>query len=131
MNLTEFKLFIIGGKVEPTTTNTAGIEGLRIVQQLAIDKVFISPCNLSADWGLSDNSLDEAEIKKAVIKSGHEVFILADSSKFGKRSLGRITPLQPDYTVITDHNISQAMYQEFDELIRKGMRMIVGNDFNK
>jgi DeoR/GlpR family transcriptional regulator of sugar metabolism len=130
LNLTDFKLFLIGGMVDRMSTNTTGIESFKMVQQLTVDKVFVSPCSLSVDWGLSDNSFDEAEIKKAIIEAGREVYILADSSKFGKRSLARITPLQPGHTIITDQNISQDMRQEFQELIQKGLRLISGDGSN-
>jgi DeoR/GlpR family transcriptional regulator of sugar metabolism len=126
MNCTDCKLLMIGGMVDRISTNTTGIESLKILQQLTVDKVFISPCGISPEWGLSDNSLDEAEIKKTVIKAGREVFVLADSSKFGQRSLARIALLQPEYTLITDQNLSREMHEKLQALVQKGLRLITG-----
>jgi DeoR/GlpR family transcriptional regulator of sugar metabolism len=127
MNLTDAKLFMVGGMVDRESTNAAGIESIKILQQLTVDKVFISPCGISPEWGLSDNSLDEAEIKRTIIDAGREVYILADSSKFGQRSLARISLLQPDFTIITDQDISQDMRQQLQGLIQKGLRLITGD----
>ena len=102
INLTEFNLYVIGGNVDRLSTNTISIESYQAVQKLTMDKVFISPCGISSDGELSDNSIDEAEIKKTVINAGREIYILADSSKFGQRSLAGFGPLKPGQTIITD-----------------------------
>lgn len=44
-------------------------------------------------------------LKKAMIKAAHEVFIVADSSKFRQRSLAKIGPIQKDHPCITDQGI--------------------------
>ena len=120
----EHQLFMTGGVVDRETSNITSSSGLQAIRQITADKVFICPCGISAEWGLSDTSFEEAAIKKAMIEAGKEVFILADSSKLGQRFLACVGPLQPEYTIITDRDFSEEACRDYDELIRQGMNVI-------
>lgn len=120
----EHQLFLTGGTVDRQTSNITSSSGLQAIQQITADKVFIGPCGIAAGWGLSDTSLEEAVIKKAMMEAGKEVFILADSSKLGQRFLARVGPLRPEYSVITDGDFSEDARRDYEELVGQGMRVI-------
>lgn len=122
------KLFIIGGMVDPGRAGTTGIESLHMLQNTAVDKAFIGPCSISAELDLWSTSFDEAELKKAMIKAAREVFIVADSSKFGQRSLAKIGPLEKDYQCITDQGIEGETRLQLQERIHDGLTIIAEGD---
>jgi DeoR family transcriptional regulator of aga operon len=119
----DVRLYMIGGIVERSSFNTASIESVKTIRQLNADKVFLGPCGISPRWGLSATSFEEAEIKKAMLEAGREVFIMADSSKFGQRFLANIGPLKPEYQIITDSGLGEEIRSELGELISGGLRL--------
>lgn len=123
-SLRHCKLFLIGGVVDPDRANTTSIESLKTLQNIKVDKAFIGPCSISLDFNLWSTTFDEAEIKKAMINAGGEVIILADSSKFGGRSLARIGSLKRDYQLITDLEIEGKKRLKLKELIEDGLIIV-------
>jgi len=49
-----------------------------------------------------------------MIESANKLIVLADSSKFGKRSFGKICPLNKVDLIITDKDISQQMLKKLE-----------------
>ncbi len=123
-SLRHCKLFMIGGLVDPERANTTSIESLKTLQNIKVDKAFIGPCSISSEFDLWSTTFDEAEIKKAMINSGGEVIILADSSKFEGRSLARIGSLKRDYQLITDQEIKEKKRLKLKELIEDGLIIV-------
>ncbi len=120
----KLNLIMIGGIVHQKAANSFGIDTVKAIEKLKVDKVFAAPCAVSAEWGLSTTSLEEAPIKKAIIEAGREVYLLAESEKFGKRSLVSFAPLTVDQTIITDSGILPDAYPEFSELIKRGLKIL-------
>ncbi|MCX7710437.1 MAG: DeoR/GlpR family DNA-binding transcription regulator [Clostridia bacterium] len=121
---TSIKLYMIGGLVQKNIANTVSIESLMTIKNLSVDKVFLGVCAISPRYGLTTPSLEEAQIKKAMIESAREVYLLADSSKFGVRSLALIDELKPEYTIISDSDFSPDIKNEFKDWISKGLQII-------
>ncbi len=121
-------LVLIGGIVHRKMANTLGVDTLRDIEKLNVDKVFAAPCAISPEWGLSCSSNEEAPLKKALLHAGRQVYLLAESDKFGKRALIQFAPLKAEYTVITDTRLSADVLKEFSEYINKGMQIINSNN---
>lgn len=115
------ELYFLGGLVTMRTANTVGAEVVQALERLSVDKVFLGACAVTLDWGLSTPEFDEAVVKKAIIQAGREVFILADSGKFGQRALAQIGPLNEGYTMITDRRLPDEIDGEYR---KKGIRVI-------
>lgn len=126
--LHDSKLFIIGGMVDANRTNTISIESLKMIQNMAVDKAFISPCSISTELELWSTSFDEAEIKKAMLKTGREVIVLADSQKFGQQSLAKIGTLQPGYQFITDEGIPEKARLKLKERLKNELVVVPEGD---
>lgn len=118
------KLFMIGGMVDLERANTTSIESLKTIQKIKVDKAFIGPCSISPEFDLWSTTFDEAEIKKAMINAGGEVVILADSGKFGGRSLAKICSLKRSFQLITDQEIEEKKRAQLQELIRDGLIIV-------
>ncbi|HEX3043251.1 MAG TPA: hypothetical protein VHY08_00740 [Bacillota bacterium] len=121
---------IIGGVVDPDRANTTSIESLTTVQNLTADKAFIAPCSISPELDLWSTTFDEAELKKAMINAGREVIILADSSKFGQRSLAKVGPIKLGYQMITDQGIGTEVRLKLEERIENGLIIVPEGSHN-
>ena len=57
--------------------------------------------------GPSTPSVSEAQLNRVMAKIANKVIVVADSSKFGKRSLAHLLPLSNIDIVITDTGIGE------------------------
>ena len=57
------------------------------------------------EFGLSTPNVEESQVNQAMARIAKETILVADSSKFGKRSLSRIAPLSDIDIIITDKNL--------------------------
>ena len=100
-NLTN-TVILIGGVVNNETSSVTGLLSEKIIAELHVDKAFVSCSGFSLDRGLTEVNLEEAQLKRKIILSAHQVIALIDSSKFGKVDLtpfvgpGQITQLISD-----------------------------------
>ncbi|HBF39021.1 MAG TPA: hypothetical protein DDW50_17100 [Firmicutes bacterium] len=120
------RLIMIGGTVDPDSFNTISIESMKTIQALTVDKTFTGACSISPEWGLSTTTLDEAVVKRAMMEAAKEVYILAESSKFGHRSLANVGPLKPQYHLITDKKTT-GIQPLLQQLVSQGMQIITAD----
>ncbi|MGH9762601.1 MAG: hypothetical protein ACREAC_17410, partial [Blastocatellia bacterium] len=67
-------------------------------------------------FGLSTPNLEESRVNQAMVGIARQKILVADSSKFGKRSLSRIVSLFEMNKVITDTNLPET----FQTALRSG-----------
>jgi len=72
---------------------------------LSADKLFLAVDACDVDFGLSTPNVEESQVNQAMARIAKETILVADSSKFGKRSLSRIAPLSDIDIIITDKNL--------------------------
>ncbi len=118
------QLIMIGGSVHQKAANAFGIDTVKAIEKLRVDKVYVAPCAISAEGGLSCSSIEEAPIKKAIMEAGREVYLMVESDKFGKRSLVSFAPLAVEQTIITDAKMTPELYTEFSELTKRGLKIL-------
>lgn len=78
---------------------------------LKADKLFLSGTGLNLEDGFTDPNILEIQVKQAMARSAKQVIVLLDSSKFGRRSLMPILPLQDIDILVTDSNAPAEMLQ--------------------
>ena len=74
------------------------------MHSLHADHCFMSTVGLDAEVGLTTLDILEAQLNRRMIDSAAQVSVLADSSKFGHRSLSLISDFHSIRRVITDTN---------------------------
>lgn len=96
-------LVLIGGQLSKYCMGFVGPEALSILNNIFVDILFLGTAGLSLEDGiLTCESLQEADIKRTMIKHAKKVVLLADSCKFNKKtfaSFGNITDVD---LLITD-----------------------------
>lgn len=119
-------VILIGGILNQDGSSVTGLFSEQIIQELHIQKAFVSASGFSVGRGLTEVHLEEAQLKRKAIDSTQQVYALVDSSKLGKEDL---TPFaRPDQIccLYTDAGIPQA----WKERIKQAgiMLSICGND---
>ncbi|MCA5005268.1 DeoR/GlpR family DNA-binding transcription regulator [Sphingobacterium bovistauri] len=111
----------LGGPVRHTSSSVTGQYAIHILNQFFCSKLFLGVDGIDLDYGISTTSAQEALLNQKMIDVAHEVIILADSSKFGRKSFGKIADFSNIDVIISD-DIPPAFQELFDSL---GIKTIV------
>lgn len=98
-------LYVTGGKFDPHAKSLVGIKTADDILHYQVDRVFLGACGLTSEGVFAEN-LEEAIVKKAMIRSGAEVIVLADRTKFDKRFFHKVCSLEQLDVLITNERPS-------------------------
>jgi DeoR/GlpR family transcriptional regulator of sugar metabolism len=99
-------VILLGGIVNNESSSVTGLLNERIIEELHIQKAFLSCSGLSLERGMTEVHLEEAQLKRKVIDSSQELFALVDSSKFGKEDLTSFARPEKINRLFTDQHLS-------------------------
>ncbi|WP_229236016.1 DeoR/GlpR family DNA-binding transcription regulator [Dyadobacter tibetensis] len=110
----------LGGIVRKSSVSAIGAFAEDQLAQFSCTKLFMGVDGIDLDQGCTTSNMMEAQLNRAMMRAVQDTIVLADSSKFGKRSFGKICPLSEVNHIITDHgigtNISQSIENQGVEL---------------
>lgn len=98
-------LVLIGGYVHQRTGVCLGPYANQMLQQLSVRRAFVSVAGIS-DLGCFNSNLLLVETEQAMMRAADEVIVLADSTKFGHRSLALMCALSEIDTLVADADLS-------------------------
>ncbi|MCI9613811.1 MAG: DeoR/GlpR transcriptional regulator [Dorea sp.] len=101
------ELYIVGGHVGGHLAATMGDAALQNMEQFRVDKAFIGVHSINFDVGITSIATPQMQVKREILKMSEEVYVLADSSKFGGGYLSVICPIKDVYKIITDDEVSE------------------------
>jgi DeoR family transcriptional regulator of aga operon len=101
-NLPNISVIMLGGMLRQMSYSLVGPHADQTLRDLNADQVFLGVDGLDAEFGLSTPDLLEAKLNELMIRVSREVTVVADSSKFQKRSLSVISKLDSVHRVVTD-----------------------------
>ena len=104
----EFQLTVLGGNYDPVTFTYNGSQVEESVVRHRVDKFFFSCRAVDAEWGCSEILEEQARLKRVMIRHSAASFLLADHTKFGRRSDNQLCPLSSISAVLTDAQIDQS-----------------------
>jgi DeoR/GlpR family transcriptional regulator of sugar metabolism len=104
-SVSSWRVIIPGGSVRPGFMNLAGNPGEEFIKSIHAD---LCLCGASAVSGtlLTDNSLEVASMKRAMISAARKSILLVDSSKFSVAGFCTLCDVADLHEVITDSAIS-------------------------
>jgi DeoR family deoxyribose operon repressor len=105
-NSPNVSLIFGGGYYHRDTSFFESSEGIRLINKTRANKVFLSATGIHLTLGITCSNSYELDTKYAIMKSGAEKILLADSSKFGIIKKNLFAKLDDIDTIITDHNLS-------------------------
>lgn len=113
---------IIGGTLRPDRLSCYGTQTEEQIHQYKVDIAFLGASSVGEDGYFYDSYIPEAGVKKAIIQSARETYVLVDSSKFEKYSLIAYSHAADVTGIIVDNKISPQILEKFRGM---GANMIV------
>ena len=98
-----------------------GNAALTFLDDVYMDKVFLSVTGLDADRGATSLEADEALVYRKMLKQSKQVIVAADSRKLGKVSPAFICPAKEIHILITDTGATAEAIAPFE---RQGIRVL-------
>ncbi len=111
-----FELMVTGGEFKPPTLSLTGTKAAAFFESAFVDKLFLATGGVANTLDLTYPSFNDLEVKKAMIKSANQTFLLADSSKFGKASIASLGSLSQVDVLITDAGLPQTFRERIIDL---------------
>lgn len=99
-------VILLGGTVGSDGSSVTGLLSEQALEELHVQKAFISCSGLSVERGMTEVHLAGAHLKRKAIASAREVFALVDASKIGKEDLTPFANLEQITRVYTDSCLS-------------------------
>ncbi len=100
-------LVLIGGYLHSRTGVLVGPYANHMLAELSVQRAVLSVAGAN-EQGFYNSNLLLVETERQMMKSSDEVMILADSTKFGHRSLARLCPLSQADIVVADDGLDAA-----------------------
>jgi DeoR/GlpR family transcriptional regulator of sugar metabolism len=101
------QVFIVGGTVRGESASISGRFTEEMFEQFSADKLFLSGAGCDLDFGVSGANLEETMVNRAMLRISREIILVADASKFSRRSMSRIAPFAEIDTVISDISLGE------------------------
>ncbi len=116
------RTFLTGGMVTwAFVFALSGNAALSFLDNVYMDKVFLSVTGLNAERGATSLEADEALVYRKMIKQSKQVIVTADSSKLGEVGPALICASGDIHVLITDHGAPLEAVAPFE---RQGTRVI-------
>ncbi|HEX3985230.1 MAG TPA: DeoR/GlpR family DNA-binding transcription regulator [Acidobacteriaceae bacterium] len=116
------RTYLTGGVVPwAWSFSLTGSAALAFLDDVYMDKVFLSVTGLDAERGATTLETDEAMIYRKMLKQSKQVIVVADSSKIGRVSPAFICPINEAHMLITDTGASAEALAPFE---RQGIRVV-------
>jgi DeoR family transcriptional regulator of aga operon len=114
-------IICLGGMLRDSELSFIGHITEQALAEVRADKVFIGTRAISLEHGLTHEFLPETMTDRAILKSGKEIIVVADHTKFGRAATVLLAPLERIHTLVTD----QAVLHEFTDSIQaRGVRVV-------
>lgn len=116
------KVALIGGMVNYNASSVTGLLSEQIIEDLHVQKAFLSCSGFSLERGMTEVHLNEAQLKRKVIHIADQLIALIDSSKFGKEDLTPFARPEEIYRLFTDTGISKNWTEK---LLESGIDLVI------
>jgi len=114
-NAKHVELYMIGGHVGGHLPATMGEMTLKNMEPFHVDKAFIGVHSIDFKVGLTSIADLQMEVKRAIFRASRQVYVLADSSKFGIGYVSVICPIQDVHKIITDRMIEPEFIRQAEK----------------
>lgn len=111
------KVYVLGGVLKSNTVAIIGAEAQRCLGRYNFTKAFLGCNGITINQGFTTPDPEEAAVKAMAASRAQRVYVLSDSSKFGKVTAAEMFPLETA-SIITDHLCDQRIleYTQVEEV---------------
>ena len=114
----------LGGQIRQNSSSVMGPYAEQILADVSCSILFLGVDGIDLEMGLTTTSLMEARLNQRMIGAAQTTVVLADSSKFGRRGLGKICTVDQIEHIITDDGISASVVKILED---KGVKVTIVN----
>jgi DeoR/GlpR family transcriptional regulator of sugar metabolism len=120
----DFEVMVTGGEFKAPTLSLTGNKAADFFEQIYVNKLFLATGGVSVETGLTYPGFHDLDVKKAMIESASEVYLVADSTKIGKTSFAALGPVELIKFLITDGDVDPKIKQGLE---RRGIEFIIAD----
>jgi len=120
--LPNVNVHVVGGMLRESLHELVGPKAVASIREVRAHKAFLGVSAVDLEFGLMENHVLSAEVKRAMASSAREIIVLADSSKMGKVGFAPLLALRDVNVLITDDGISEAFV---DRVRDEGVEVVV------
>lgn len=103
-----------GGQFKAPTLSLSGSKSAQYFEGIFAQKLFLATAAVSSEAGLTYPSLADLHVKRAMIDSAQQVYLVADSSKIGRTSFSALAGIDVIDVLITDEGIDPSERAAFE-----------------
>ena len=104
----DVSVILTGGILKKKFHCLIGPLAISSLNGLHVDKVFMGTNGITAEHGCSTPDLEQAEIKSCMAGIASEIIVIADSSKFGRKSFAGFLSADRIDKIVTDPGLSES-----------------------
>ena len=117
----DFNLYSLGGFYNKATAGFVGISAEENQKNMAFDCAFLTATALNIEYGLMADGYFEENVKRQVLRSCKNTYLLVDSSKFDQHALLTFGKIRDVGTIITEKKPGK---EYIDYCKNNGVRLI-------
>jgi DeoR family transcriptional regulator of aga operon len=121
-NRPNIEVLQLGGIIRQNSSSVTGAYAENTLANISCGILFLGVDGIDLDFGFSITNLTETSLNLKMIEAAQVIAVLADSSKFGRRGLGRICSLDQVQYIITDSGVQPGTVEQLEE---KGIKVII------
>ncbi|MCS6880834.1 MAG: DeoR/GlpR family DNA-binding transcription regulator [Oscillochloridaceae bacterium] len=121
-SLPEARVILLGGTVNYATFGTLGPLAEQALEGMAVTRLFLAAETVDLAAGVTDSTIEIAQIKRAMVRAARQIVLLADSSKWGRTGFIKVAPLNAIHTVVTDAGLPEDARAALERL---GVRVLI------
>ncbi|WP_299088737.1 DeoR/GlpR family DNA-binding transcription regulator [uncultured Metabacillus sp.] len=115
-------IYLLGGKLRKNSMSLVGPQAEIELQNYNADYVFLGTSGISLRQGFTSSDLYEANMKKAMVRAGQKIVVVADHSKLQKAGLTTFCQFEETNIFITSELANKEMIKEFKN---RGIEVII------
>lgn len=109
------EVYCTGGLIQGITGACSGAHAREFLQNIYADIVFIGARSIDIDFGITTPSMEKVEVKKQMMKSADKTVVVADHTKFEKKSFAKICSLEELDYIVTDLGINNGLLEKIQD----------------
>jgi len=114
-NLDNVSVYVAGGKIENFSNSILGATVLEFYERMNADVALLSCSGINEKGDITDDNTEQAKVKEQIIDNAKKVYLLCDSSKFGKTRMTTSFSLDKVDVVFTEKKPSEPYCRLFEQ----------------
>jgi DeoR family transcriptional regulator, aga operon transcriptional repressor len=110
------RILVPGGNLRKKSFSLTGTQADENFKKYFCDKLFLAVDGFDIEYGLSTPNPEEAHLNRTMIAMSKQLIVVADSSKFARKSFAFICPVDQVDIVVTDENIPVEIKKKLENM---------------